>query len=811
MLKRLLVGSNAVVRHSARSLALLVLIPLIASLSGCGNDTSTGPDYIAPAVASVEVSGPSTSLDAFGETAQYAAVAKDAQGAVIPGKTFVWSSSNPTVAKIESDGRATSAGNGTTTIRAQTGGVSGTTELTVSQQATAVVVSPGTQMLSALGDTIRLAALVTDRNAHEVVGVGPTWLSTDPDVASVNAAGRVTAESEGAALVIASLGSLSDTAQVAVSQAVETLVVSPPSDTLVALGDTVRLNAELRDRNGSVIADATIAWASADGSVATVTSNGLVTAVANGTASVIASAGTASDTALIVVAQAAESILISPTADTLTALGDTVQMSAVVRDRLGAVVEAPTVAWSTTDPSVLSINPEGLVTASGDGTAWIIAVTETVADTAQVHVQQFVASVSISPSVDTLTALEDTLHLAAEARDANGNGIEGQQITWSSLDPGVATADGGGLITASGTGSAKITAAAEGKADTATVWVVQVPESIELDLALDTLAAMGDTVRVSATVRDANGYSINGAQVIWESSASSVASVDAAGLVTAVGEGSATVSAQSGEAAASVVVVVEFVSRIVFASSEGNGELYSILSNGTGLVRLTNTSIGEGSPAVAADGTKIAYTGGVNVYVMNIDGTGSERVTWGGISAAYPSWSPDGDALAINIRSCSGCMTGPHILELATGLLQQLPGGGNNLSWSHGDSLMASEGSYSIDVVGIATGAVNKIVQMSGGATHPRFSPTGDRIVFDGDDIDDGANTPNAYVVDTDGQNLRQITTEYGCRLATWSPDGTKVACSHNGNLAIINVDGTGFRQITSFSGGGNVIASWYN
>ena len=62
------------------------------------------------------------------------------------------------------------------------------------------------------------------------------------------------------------------------------------------------------------------------------------------------------------------------------------------------------------------------------------------------------------------------------------------------------------------------------------------------------LAALGATVQLSARVLDQNGQAMAGAAVAWSSSDASVASVDASGLVAAVDNGTATVTATSGSA-----------------------------------------------------------------------------------------------------------------------------------------------------------------------------------------------------------------------------------------------------------------------
>ena len=71
------------------------------------------------------------------------------------------------------------------------------------------------------------------------------------------------------------------------------------------------------------------------------------------------------------------------------------------------------------------------------------------------------------------------------------------------------------------------------------------------------LESIGETVQFTAEVRDQNGNAIMGVTVAWSSDATGVATVDASGLVTAVGAGTATVTATAGALSASAAVTVE--------------------------------------------------------------------------------------------------------------------------------------------------------------------------------------------------------------------------------------------------------------
>ena len=80
-----------------------------------------------------------------------------------------------------------------------------------------------------------------------------------------------------------------------------TVVVSPSTVALNALGATVRLTARVSDQNGREMREATVTWRSASPAVATVSATGSVTAVGRGMATITATAGGASGTAEVTV------------------------------------------------------------------------------------------------------------------------------------------------------------------------------------------------------------------------------------------------------------------------------------------------------------------------------------------------------------------------------------------------------------------------------------------------------------------------------------------------------------------------------
>jgi uncharacterized protein YjdB len=152
--------------------------------------------------------------------------------------------------------------------------------------------------------------------------------------------------------------------------------------------------------------------------------------------------------------------------------------------------------------------------------------------------------------------LGETVQLGAAAEDANGNPVAGLTAAWTSSDAAVATVDGAGLVTAVGNGSVTITATMDGVAGTAAVTVAQQPAAVTVTPATSTLVSLGESVQLAAAVVDAGGNPITGQAVEWTSSDAAVATVDGAGLVTAVGDGTTQVTATSGGVPGTATVVV---------------------------------------------------------------------------------------------------------------------------------------------------------------------------------------------------------------------------------------------------------------
>ena len=157
-----------------------------------------------------------------------------------------------------------------------------------------------------------------------------------------------------------------------------------------------------------------------------------------------------------------------------------------------------------------------------------------------------VASVQLSDaSLALLTG--QTAQLSATAREANGAAVSGKTPSWISDNAAIASISTGGLVTANAPGSTNVTATVDGRSASALVTVTApvVPVATVTLSQPSANLAVDATLQLTATPRDAHGNALTGRNISWSTTAGAVATVSGLGLVTAVGMGSAVISATS--------------------------------------------------------------------------------------------------------------------------------------------------------------------------------------------------------------------------------------------------------------------------
>ncbi|HEX3374929.1 MAG TPA: Ig-like domain-containing protein [Edaphobacter sp.] len=258
------------------------------------------------------------------QTSQFIAIGTTSSGATVNLTNQVaWSSSSPQIATINATtGLATGVGKGTSTITAiynnTSGGtvVTGTATFTVSggttQQFTALSLIPGTQALSASGQTAQFIALGTSGSTGLQQDLTSSaqikWTSSSPSIVSISATGLAKGLSAGNGTITAVLtnsdGSVvSNTATVAVSitpapEPLLSLTIIPNSITVGNLQDTGNFLAVGTFSSPPYVRDLTnsVTWLSSAPDIFPVNSNNSATLPVGSTAGVVTAYGIGSAT-----------------------------------------------------------------------------------------------------------------------------------------------------------------------------------------------------------------------------------------------------------------------------------------------------------------------------------------------------------------------------------------------------------------------------------------------------------------------------------------------------------------------------------
>ena len=228
----------------------------------------------------------------------------------------------------------------------------------------------------ALGDTMKLQAVVRSAKGDTLPSDALTWQSSDQTIVTVNDAGQVIPHAVGTAQVSAVAGDARATALITVTHAAPNVSIAvAPADTQLTIGGVASFSAALRDADGGEVTGRAIRWVSSDTTVAVVDpASGRVTARASGSATITAADDHgARGVAAISVAAAKPAVHINASTRVLS-LGATTLLTPSVRDSTGSVVQQG-VRWSTSDRSVATVDSQGRVAALKLGRVRITAQT----------------------------------------------------------------------------------------------------------------------------------------------------------------------------------------------------------------------------------------------------------------------------------------------------------------------------------------------------------------------------------------------------------------------------------------------------
>jgi Tol biopolymer transport system component len=279
----------------------------------------------------------------------------------------------------------------------------------------------------------------------------------------------------------------------------------------------------------------------------------------------------------------------------------------------------------------------------------------------------------------------------------------------------------------------------------------------------------GDIEPLRAAVFDAAGQPLEGRQITWTSSDTSIATVGTTGVVTAREAGLVAITAKSeGQTGAVRLAVSDPPSADLLyqrAGADTNGIFVVGTRPGSVPTRVHATLVSH-RPAASPDGSRIAFATSVisptgeaidDIYLIDRAGTNLRRLTTADGWDDMPAWSP---------------------IEAS-----------RLIAYVHRDAETARDDIWVVRDDG--TDARNLTADLPADLTRgaPAWSPDGQWIAFTQDDTAPGTRGGSLWVMRVNGGSKRQLTSNPGGfdSHPSWSPDGQRIVFARDG-LAIVTV-----------------------
>ena len=458
-------------------------------------------------------------------------------------KVLTWKSSNEKVATV-SEGTIKAVGRGTATLTATSrdGGKTATCKVTVNDPDFIGLesITMNSTMKLKVGETGWLGVTYHPSNATDKVLY---WKSSNEKVATVSE-GTVKAIGEGTATLTATSrdGGKTATCKVTVDNGIVELesISLKTTNLTMKQGERAVIYATY---NPSNVTDKVLYWSSSNTKVATV-SEGVVTAVGNGTATITAKSRDGGKTATCKVTVGNGTISL----ESLSLKTTNLTMNKGEKTTIYAVYNPSNVTdkvlyWSSSNTKVATVS-EGVVTAVGKGTATITAKSRDGGKTATCKVT---VGNGTTVKLEKLT-LNSTMEILTKGSSKmiyatyNPSNVTDKVLYWKSSNTSVVKVSEGN-VTAVGTGVATITATSRDGGKTASCQIIVVDKNTQMKgISLKTTEKTmkkGEKTVIYATYNPSN---VTDKVIYWVSSNENVAKVSE-GTVTAVGKGTATITA----------------------------------------------------------------------------------------------------------------------------------------------------------------------------------------------------------------------------------------------------------------------------
>jgi clostripain len=458
---------------------------------------------------------------------------------------ITWSSRDPAVASVNSQGLVKALTVGSTVITACSSADASKSaycvvDVEASGSAASVSVNPAMATIR-VEETIALTAEVSNLSNTAV-----SWSSNDPSIATVDEEGKVTGVAAGSAVILAfSMADNSAIGTAIISVLPREQFIPPiavvPSNIEILVDESFTLQAEIQP---SV---RTITWESRDPIVAVVDETGIVRGIAPGTTEIYAinvDNREIQDSCTVVVSLPLINVSVSITPPTVNLdIHQTFQLTAeVLPDDIDQ-----SVLWSSDNTAVAIVDSLGLITARQEGTAIISALSNYDLSKSGFSVVN-VSSIIVAPENVTITPFQaaievgERIQLSAEVSPPGTD----QRVYWSSSDNAIAVVDIWGEVRGIAAGNAVITAASaldSTMQDHIPIQVIDPYKDLVVTLETASLSmAPGEMKAITAVITPGE---IDDKRVTWNSVNENIARVDMYGTITAVNEGITTITARS--------------------------------------------------------------------------------------------------------------------------------------------------------------------------------------------------------------------------------------------------------------------------
>ncbi|TVP55947.1 MAG: Ig-like domain-containing protein [Gemmatimonadales bacterium] len=542
----------------------------------------------------------SSPVEELGIGEEFALSASGQEGSV---EGAFWGSLDPQVASVTGDGRVRGLGVGTARLVVAAGTSSDTLQLSTRERAEEIRITPDSLSFTHLRESRRLSVEVIDFRGERIDAPEVEWSSSASGVVQVDPDGRALSRSAGDVEVTARVGARSATIPASVVQTPDHILVLP-MQLGVQLGQSLALNASVRDRGGERIPSATISLATGDSSIARIEAGERIRGVSPGETTLSVAAGGLERTVdLAVFAGDPAAIQLVSGGGQSAVVGE--QLANPVRVRIidgsGFPVPGASLEWEAQGEGI--VEATGSSTADAEGELSVHWRLDVIAGPRELtaglgELETLVIQASARPGAPaTVVAIQgdeqsglvaETLpeSLVAEVRDVHGNVVPGAGVRWTGSGDGhnsPTPTDARGRSTvewALGTaaGTQNMRARVDGLEDSSeealfTAQALPGPaDAIQITPAV--LSMNADQSRsVSARVVDAFGNRLPDQAVSWSSDDENVASIAPAGTtVQAVWEGQTEIRVSSGSLEGQAMVeVAEVLPNGSFEDNEGVG------------------------------------------------------------------------------------------------------------------------------------------------------------------------------------------------------------------------------------------------